>query len=74
MANYKIEKNVELPKIMGRAASYPFGTMEVGDSFAYSTEKPGNVNSALRHAAKRVGIKLTIRAIDETSFRAWRIE
>lgn len=79
----KIEKGVPIPAAGGRK---PRGTysdaiekLEVGDSFTVTGENAATMQSALRKAAKRAGIKITVRNLTrqgdvEVTLRVWRVE
>jgi len=77
---FEIEKGVALPD-SGRTKKgerlYPFGKMEVGDSFV--VPKNGHKSWAFLHVAttkaqKECSIRLTTRAIDDENKRVWRTE
>lgn len=71
---YKIEKNVPVVKTRSK---WPFGKMEVGDSFIIPKGDYINMNniySAASHYGKRHGgMKFTTKACDEGR-RVWRIK
>ena len=82
----KIEKNVPIPdESRGRK---PRGTyseviekLEVGDSFVVEGYSAATMQSAVRQAAKRAGIKITIRheeddrsESEKVRLRVWRVE
>lgn len=73
---YEIEKNVDLPKRRNR---YPFGRMEVGDSFLVTDQKGMNgVSSAASSYAKVEGGKFrtlmrTMERDGESGVRVWRV-
>ena len=71
----KIEKHIPLPlqpQPRGRRAKYPFGQMDVGDSF-FSDEDRNRLAAASSHAGSRHGKKFIIRSVDG-GFRIWRAE
>ena len=70
----KIEKSIPLPsRGRGRKPIYPFGDMDVGDSFAVSGLE-NRVTSAASWFGKRHGKKFTLRTNSETGeTRVWRI-
>lgn len=79
----KIEKNIPIPERRGRKPngiySKLMGAMQVGDSFLAEGEKLQTVQSAVRQAAHRAGIKITTRQEDSdeenvVKLRVWRIE
>ena len=69
---YKIEKNVPLPKAnIGRKIIFRFSEMQIGDSFVC----PRNKLSGLSSNAKRVGVKIAYRTLEDVvTIRVWRIE
>lgn len=64
----KIEKGIPVPR------SYPFAEMQVGDSFAVpeSLQRMTVTVAAKRYGDKH-GMKFTVRAMPDKSFRCWRI-
>lgn len=79
-ANYVVEKNVRLTA-RGRppSSSYPFSTMEVGDSFALTSNDTIEIER-IRSAASWFGkrhppMKFGVRLDDHVArtYRCWRI-
>lgn len=83
----KIEKNIPIPEQRGRKPNGTYSEvmskMDVGDSFVAEGDKSQTIQSAVRQAARRIGIKVTTRQLDETDpqfnpdkvkIRVWRIE
>lgn len=85
----KIEKNIPIPEQRGRKPNGTYsslmGQMQVGDSFLAEGEKLQTVQSAVRQAAHRAGIKITTRREEEdehgnkfpegiVKLRVWRVE
>ena len=75
MSLYKIEKGIPVP---GPRGSYPLGQMEVGDSFFVpladgDKAKRAGIRSGMYVAAKRLGCRFTVRAVDG-GLRVWRVE
>ena len=80
---FKIEKNIELPKrSSGRPSKYPFSEMKVGDSFFIPVADHidiWNVAGAVRNAANMARIRdktigrFSTRKV-EGGVRVWRIE
>lgn len=73
---FKIEKNIPLKH--GRSRKYPFGDMEVGDSFLVNIKNdPKNDRHNLSSTASYFGIrnnkKFSVRK-DGDGFRVWRVE
>lgn len=77
----KIEKNIPIPEQRGRKPSGTYSklmnAMEVGDSFVAEGEKLQTVQSAVRQAAHRAGIKITTRQEEAegevVKLRVWRV-
>lgn len=68
----KIEKRVPIPRPTRQ--SYPFESMEVGDSFFVENGSYNNVNSSAVHwARKRKGVKFLTRDVSG-GVRCWRTE
>lgn len=65
----KVEKGIPIP------ARYPFGEMEVGDSFAIP---PGVARNTVTVSAGRYGekhqMKFIVRMMPDRTMRCWRIE
>lgn len=74
---FEIQKNVPIPTELdgrGRKASYPFATMEIGDSFYVDSKKKGiNAMNAARVHKHRNGMKFLSQPEGEGS-RIWRTE
>ena len=74
---FEIEKNVPKPVTMKAYHSkYPFGTMEVDDSFLIPNAKVEEkiwVRQAASHYAKRNNVKFVTRTTDE-GLRVWRVQ
>jgi hypothetical protein len=70
----KIDKNIPIPKSKREGdTQYPWGIMEVGDSFFIKTDSkrpPVSTNAA---AKRHPGKKFSQRIV-EGGFRYWRIE
>jgi hypothetical protein len=63
-----IEKNVPIP------ARYPFGEMEVGDSFAIPLGVARNtVTVAAGRYDDKHNMKFTVRRMADNTLRCWRI-
>ena len=73
---FAIEKNIPMPTTgrSGRRTSYPFGDMEVGDSFVVPTsdKKATSVYSAAWHYGNKNGKKFSVHKI-EGGVRVWRV-
>ena len=68
----KIEKGIPITprKSAGRKSKYPWGEMEVGDSFFVPGAKTAPIRPQKLHEA---GMKFTSRSV-EGGFRIWRTE
>lgn len=80
MEKLKIEKGIERSSTrLGTNSKYPFGDMEVEDSFFIAKEEAFSRNgyckvfSAASYFGKRNGKKFMTRAV-EGGFRVWRVE
>ena len=77
---YEIEKNVQIPVKHtkgGRKPKYPFGEMEVGDSFIVEGRcwsETSSFRTAAFYFGTRHNIKFSVRKINENSVRCWRIK
>jgi len=72
MSKYKIEKGIPLQR---EHTLYPFGEMEIGDSFAVAadvTERRRVVSSAHSYGKKN-GKKFSTRKTED-GYRCWRVE
>jgi hypothetical protein len=75
MSKYVIEKNVEPPK----RGVYPFGIMQIGDSFAFPASERVRVSAAASVYAKKSTqkgkeLRFTVRKVDADTYRIWRVE
>lgn len=66
---YNVERDVKMPEQRGRSSVYPFGEMEVGDSFAFEAETRHNVQRAASAYGSRNNKKYSVRGL-----RCWRTE
>jgi len=85
-SEFKIEKGVPIPRKRGEKSKYPFFEMEVGDSFvvpvAGSNKTPEQMAMSIRNCYHNIcrynknykDCKFTIRIIESTSVRCWRIK
>lgn len=69
---YKIQKNIPIPS-KSRKKLYPFGDMEVGDSFAVPLNKNKAIIYAVSKAVKGSEKKFTRRVL-ANEIRIWRIK
>lgn len=78
----KIEKGIEIPSKKGKYNKYPFGQMEVGDSFFVPIKEGGNMRSfqpQISSLAKSYSLRnknneweFTVRQ-EGVGVRGWRI-
>ncbi len=71
MGDIKIEKGVARPRVGGRK-KYPFGDMEVDDSFAVPVEISNHVRAAASYYGIRNGKKFSVCKYGD-AYRCWRI-
>lgn len=73
---YEIEKrvNYEGSWKKGRPSIYPFGDMEVGDSFSAPISERKKIKSSASLFGKRNSKKFSIRTQKDGLIRIWRIE
>jgi len=72
----QIENNIPAPSKPSSRNSYPFGELEVGQSFVVELDglkSWATVFTAIQNAQNRYGIKLTTRLIEEGRRRIWRV-
>lgn len=77
MADFKIEKNIDLPPPKTNATKYPFRGMAVGDSIFVSSEdgSHGRAGNAAYNWGRRESpqVKFATRRVDG-GIRIWRIK
>lgn len=70
---YEIEKNLEIP-LRGQHVAYPFDKMEIGDSFQFHYGNYSRIDAAKRrYVKKNPGKQFSIRRVDTTVYRIWRV-
>lgn len=69
---FKIEKNALVPPPSGRPRRYPFGDMEVGDSFWFAAAIYLQAAPAAAYYGKRNNKKFSVRK-DGDGYRCWRV-
>jgi hypothetical protein len=79
MIKYKLEKKVPMPEFRARLSSsrYPFGEMEVGDSFyvpAADVSSKASLKSSASVAQKRFGGKVFRVADEKGGYRVFRLK
>lgn len=67
---YEIDKGIEIPQ---PRSEYPFGEMEIGDSFLAPKEKIKGVRAAASEYGKRKSKRFMTRTV-EGGVRVWRVE
>lgn len=76
LTNFVVEKNVKIPKRGTRSFRYPFGTMQVSDSFFVGAD--GTVAQRVRSASgaygRRTNKKFSVLKNYEGEYRCWRIK
>lgn len=76
-SEFQIEKDIPIPpQIRGKAGevAITLGQMEVGDSFVFEDNEKKQAQIRIKYAAERLGIRMTVRKIDDLKYRAWRVE
>jgi len=72
----QVESGFPAPIRSNKRSKYPFGTMNVGDSFFMKSGFPeherGRVSAAACAYAKKHGVKFSTKVFD-TGVRTWRI-
>lgn len=70
---YVIEKNVPMPVSRQGKKRWPFGIMEVGDSFGFEPENQKKVAGAAAAYGRKHGKKYSVHKT-ESGPRCWRTE
>lgn len=75
MSEFTIEKGIPVAKSIGRGRKnkYPFGAMEVGDSFFVKEGKGKNISRVCCMYGKSLTRRFTCRTVDG-GVRVWRTE
>lgn len=74
--HYTIQKGVPIPSKMtndGAKSKYPWGDMEIGDSFSVPKEGYSSLHSQASYQSKRRRVRFTVRMC-HTGARCWRTE
>jgi hypothetical protein len=77
--SYLVESGIPVSQKRGGVSSYPFASMEIGDSFAISNNERREVErvrvSAFYYAIGRAPMKFSVRMTDPKArtYRCWRI-
>lgn len=73
----EIKKNIPIPKgrsgSHGRPTKYPFGKMDIGDSFFIPKDSAGSASQCASIYKKKHGGNFTRRQV-VGGFRIWRVE
>jgi hypothetical protein len=69
--SYRLEKGVPLPTAYAGRKKYPFGEMEIGDSFSFKADELTRVRAAASYFGTRNGKKFSARK-DGPGCRCWR--
>lgn len=70
---YKVDSTVALPKERRKKEAYPFGDMNIGDSFEFDGLLAYKIRSAAGWYKKRhPGWEYTTRTVSDTHIRLWR--
>jgi hypothetical protein len=67
---FAIEKDVP---VFRNSMKFPFGQMEVGDSFLAPIDKAPRLRSAAHNYGRRHNMVFTVSKVSDTEFRCWRI-
>lgn len=73
---YQIDKDIPIPpKIRGKAGevAITLGAMEVGDSFVFEDNANKGQQLRIKYAAQKLGMRITVRRLGDSQFRAWRV-
>lgn len=75
---YEIQADIPAPPNAGRSggnSTYPFGKMEIGDSFSAGNDLPSvrKIRAAASWYGRRNGKKFSCRMV-EGGYRVWRIQ
>lgn len=71
---YTIESDIPVPtRTNTNASKYPWGLMDVGDSFMVSNGNVKSLRTVAYGASKRTGMKFKARVV-EGGVRVWRVE
>jgi hypothetical protein len=77
MKEFKIEKNIPIPKSEKSKGAGYFGAlrkMEVGDSFKFDIKLRNRVSGAASYLKFRHGLEFIMRKIDDKECRCWRVK
>jgi hypothetical protein len=66
---FKIEKNINLPKLRGRQTRYPVDRMEIGDSFSFKPSDWTSVSSVVAYRKRKYGKAFSVSM---RQLRCWR--
>ena len=69
MATIKIDKNVPMPESKGKGITAVLRKLKVGESFVLPIEN----GASIRTLANRIGVRISVRTIDEETIRIWLV-
>jgi hypothetical protein len=69
---YEVERGVPIPD--PPKGSVPLSSMGVGDSIKFPIEERSRVLSSASKLKTRKGMQFTVKTIDQTTCRVWRIK
>jgi hypothetical protein len=75
IGDFTVEASIPIPGGDGaRRNRYPFADMNFGDSFAFNKSMIEAVRrNAHAYAARHDGVRFVFRAIDEETYRCWKM-
>jgi len=68
----RIEKRIPIPVLCHKDAKYPWGKLEIGDSFLVPGKRITSITSGMRRARRRYKKKFTARTV-KGGVRVWRV-
>ncbi len=68
---YEVEKNIPIPRKKGKGKTAFLLSLDVGDSFIFTTEERNGVDNWY-NLARAAGLKVKIRQVEDDQFRVWR--
>jgi hypothetical protein len=69
---YPVDKDVPIPD--ASRATVPIDTLEPGESILFPSEERNNVQSRASHLKRQKNKEFTIRMVDDSSCRVWRVK
>ncbi len=77
MSEFEIEEGIPVPQRTHRKSKYPWGNLQVDQTFFVPEGKQQSITSSAYRYGKDNGMKFTIREVEEdgvTGVRVWRKE